>query len=114
MEGKISVIGEVHVSATVPAGARGAEVIVASAGEDVLASARLAPAGVLRLVDGTAEDVTRALEATLWPGHRVVGVRSADVDTAVRAVVSGEQARLDAAVRDGERTVTLARAGVVG
>ena len=113
MEGKISVIGDVPVAATLPAGARGADVLVAAAAEDVRAAARLAPAAVLLLVDGTPDDVARVLDATLWPPQRVVGVPRGDVEAAVRAVVSGEPMSMRGALRDGERDVTLTRGGVV-
>ena len=113
MEGKISVIGEVPVAATLPAGARGADVLVAAAAQDVRAAARLAPAAVLLLVGGSAEDVGRVLDATLWPPQRVLGVSRDDVEVAVRAVVGGEPMALRATLRTGERDVTLARGGVV-
>ncbi|HEV2813803.1 MAG TPA: hypothetical protein VGW10_11185 [Solirubrobacteraceae bacterium] len=112
MEGKISVIGDVPVSATLAEGARGADVLVAAANADVLPAARLAPAAVLLIVDGSSDDVARALDATLWPGQRVVGVRSGDVAGAVRAVAGEGEARLRGVLRDGEVDVTLGRGGV--
>ena len=112
MEGKISVIGDVPVEATLAPGARGAAAVVAAAAEDVRAAARLAPAAVLMLVDAAPEDVARALEVTLWPPQRVVGVRRDDAERAARAVVTGEPLTLAVVLRDGERTVTLGRGGV--
>jgi hypothetical protein len=112
LEGKISVIGEVPVSATVPPGARGAEVIVAAAGEEVRAAARLAPAAVLLLVDASPDQVGGALDATLWGSHRVVGVSRDDAERTARAVAVGELITLRAVLRGGERQVTLGRAGV--
>ncbi|HEX2084647.1 MAG TPA: hypothetical protein VHF89_03115 [Solirubrobacteraceae bacterium] len=111
MAGKISVIGDVPVTATLAPGERGAEVLVAAAGADVLPAARLAPAAMLLLVDAGADDVARALEATLWPRQRVIGVGRDDVERAVRAVVERGEAELRATLRDGEREVTLSPAG---
>ena len=113
MEGKISVIGDVPVSSTLDAGARGAEVIVAAAGEDVGAAVRMAPSAVLLLVDAGPDDVGRVLDATLWPRQRVVGVSRDDVEAAARAVVAGGEVALRAVLRDGERDVTLGRGGVL-
>jgi hypothetical protein len=110
--GKISVIGEVPVSATLAAGARGAQVVVAAAGEDVRAAVRLAPAAVVLLVDATPDDVRGVLDATLLPSHRVLGVPAADAERAAVAVVTADPLRLRATLGGGEREVTLARSGV--
>jgi hypothetical protein len=114
VQGKISVIGEVPVRATVREGERGAEVIVAAAGSDVRGAARLAPAAVLLLVDASPEQVAEALDATLWPSQRVVGVPASDLERAAAAVVSGEVVTLRATLRDGDREVALGRGGIVG
>ena len=89
MPGKISVIGDVPVEATLPAGRRGARVLVAAAGEDVRAAARLAPAATLLVVDGTPDDVDRVLRDTLWPRQRVRAVPRGEVEQAVREVLEG-------------------------
>ena len=89
MPGKISVIGDVPVEATLPAGRRGARVLVAAAGEDVRAAARLAPAATLLVVDGTLDDVDRVLRDTLWPRQRVRAVPRGEVEQAVREVLEG-------------------------
>ena len=89
MAGKISVIGDVPVQATLPAGRRGARVLVAAAGEDVRAAARLAPAAILLVVDGTPDDVERVLRDTLWPRQRVRAVSRDEVARAVREIVEG-------------------------
>ncbi|HEX8207605.1 MAG TPA: hypothetical protein VF587_16195 [Solirubrobacteraceae bacterium] len=89
MAGKISVIGDVPVEATLPVGRRGARVLVAAAGEDVRDAARLAPAAVLLVVDGTQEDVDRVLRETLWPRQRVRAVPYDEVERAVREIVEG-------------------------
>ncbi|HEX8123604.1 MAG TPA: hypothetical protein VF549_20305 [Solirubrobacteraceae bacterium] len=112
MAGKISVIGDVGVSATLGAGARGADVIVAAAGSDVAAAARLAPAAVLVLVDASADQVAAALSATLWPRQRVVGVAAADAERAVRAVAEGAPVALRATLRDGSHDVVIGPGGV--
>jgi hypothetical protein len=111
--GKISVIGDVPVAATLGAGARGADVIVAGAREDVVAALRLAPAAVVLLVDASADDVARALEATLVPRQRVVGVARDDVERAATAVAGGAPIELRATLRDGPAEVTLGRGGIV-
>ena len=111
MSGKISVIGDVPVAATVASGARGARVLVAPAGADVSAAARLAPAAVLLLVDAGPEDVARALAATLWPSQRVVGVAGADVERAVSALAQGGEVELRATLRGGEADVVLSPGG---
>ena len=113
MEGKISVIGDVGLSATVAPGERGAEVVVAASGADVSAATALAPAAVLLLVDATPDDVGRVLDATLWPRQRVVGIGREDLEGAVRAVLAGGELAVRATLRDGERDVTLGRGGVV-
>ena len=89
MPGKISVIGDVPVEPTVPAGQRGARALVAAAGEDVRDAARLAPAAVLVLVDGTPDDVERVLRDTLWPRQRVRAVPRDEVERVVREIVAG-------------------------
>jgi hypothetical protein len=114
VQGKISVIGEVPVRATVPEDERGAEVIVAAAGSDVRAAAKLAPAAVLLLVDASPDQVAEALDATLWPGQRVVGVARGDAERAAAAVITGTAAKLRTTLRDGEREVALGRGGIVG
>ena len=89
MAGKISVIGDVPVQATLPAGRRGARVLVAAAGEDVREAARLAPAAILLVVDGTPDDVERVLRDTLWPRQRVRSVGRDEVDRIVREILEG-------------------------
>jgi hypothetical protein len=89
VRGKISVIGDVPVEPTLPAGRRGARVLVAAAGEDVRAAARLAPAAILLVVDGTPDDVERVLRETLWPRQRVRAVPRDEVERAVREIVEG-------------------------
>ena len=113
MQGKISVIGEVPVEGTVAPSARGAEVIVAAAGEDVRGAARLAPAAVLLVVDGSPDDVALVLDATLWPRQRVIGVARSEVERAVRAVTTGDEELVHATLRDGECSVTLGRGGIL-
>ena len=113
MAGKISVIGEVPVQATLAAGARGAEVVVAAAGEDVSAAARLAPAAVLVLVDAAPDQVAAALTATLWPRQRVLGVASGDVERVVNAVCEGGEVTVKATLRDGEVEAVVGRGGLL-
>jgi hypothetical protein len=113
VSGKISVIGEVPVSATLTGDARGADVVVAAADADVAAAVRRSPAAVLLLVDAGSEQVARALDATLWPRQRVLGVAARDLDAAVRAVAEGATAQVRATLRDGEREVTLGPGGVL-
>jgi hypothetical protein len=111
--GKISVIGDVPVEATLAAGARGAEVVVAAAGEDVTAAARLAPAAVLVLVDASADQVAAALAATLWPRQRVLGVGRGDVERVVGAVTAGDPVTVKATLRDGDADVVVGAGGVI-
>ncbi len=113
MTGKISVIGDVPVKATVSQGARGAEVLVAEAGADVREAARLAPAAVLLIVDGQPPDISRALDLTLWGSHRVCGVSSADLSGAIAAVAGEGDVTLRGVLRSGPADVVLSRAGVV-
>ena len=87
MEGKISVIGDVPVEATLPAGRRGARVLVAAADADVRDAASLAPAAILLVVDGTPEDVQRILRDTLWPRQRVRVVPRDEVEQAIREIL---------------------------
>jgi hypothetical protein len=89
MAGKISVIGDVPVQATLPAGRRGARVLVAAAGEDVREAARLAPAATLLVVDATPDDIERVLRETLWPRQRVRTVSRDEVERVVREIVEG-------------------------
>jgi hypothetical protein len=111
--GKISVIGEVGVEPTLAAGQRGAQVVVAAAGEDVRPAVRLAPSAVVLLVDASADDVRRVLEATLLPRQRVAGVRRDDAERAAAAVVAADRVDLRATLDEGEREVTLSRGGIV-
>lgn len=112
MPSKISVIGNVPVSATLAAGARGASVVVAAAGEDVRPALRLAPAAVVVLVGGTPADVDRVLTDTLLPSHRLLAVRPEDAERAAAAAAGGDPVTLRATLRDGEREVTLGRGGI--
>ena len=89
MAGKISVIGDVPVQATLPAGRRGARVLVAAAGEDVRAAARLAPAAILLVVDGTPDDLERVRRETLWPRQRIRAVGRDEVERVVREIIEG-------------------------
>ena len=112
MAGKISVIGNVPVSGTLPEGARGADVLVAARGKDVLPAMRLAPAAVLLLVDADRDEVGRVLDATLQPRQRVLGIAAGDVERAVRALIEGSPTELRVTLRDGERDVVLSRGGI--
>jgi hypothetical protein len=111
--GKISVIGDVGVNATLGAGARGADVVVAAAGSDVVAAARLAPAAVLLVVGADSGEVGRVLDATLWPRQRVAGVRAEDAERAARAVAEGSVVTVRATLRDGEHEVIVGPGGIV-
>jgi hypothetical protein len=113
MTGKISVIGDVPVKATVSQGARGAEVLVAEAGVSVVDAARLAPAAVVLVVDGSPDDVASVLDATLWGSHRVCGVSPDDLEGAIAAVAGEGEVTLRGVLRSGAADVTLGRAGVV-
>jgi hypothetical protein len=112
LAGKISVIGDVPVSATLAPGARGAQAIVAAAGEDVRPAVRLAPAAVVLIVDGAPADVERVLATTLLPRHRVLGVARSDAERAAAAATGGEPIELRATLAGGERDVTLGRGGI--
>ena len=113
MERSITVIGDVSVTATLPPGARGAGVIVAAAGEDVRAAARLSPAAVLLLVDATPEQVGAVLDATLVAPHRVVGVARADAERVAQTLAEGRELTVTGTLRSGPREVVLGRGGVV-
>jgi hypothetical protein len=112
--GKISVSGDVRIDGAdlLPAGARGASAVVVGPGGDAVGAARLAPAGVLLLVDAAPEEVASVLAETLWPRPRVIGVRVDDVPAAVRAAAHGEPLRLTVTMADGEREMVLGRGGV--
>lgn len=113
MRGKITVIGSasdvdysdngqvqvVHLTSPSDRDLSGSDVVLLTGGDIAAAAsatARRAPGAVLLVASQDGErDLCAALEASLLPRTRVVGVAPADAPAAVRAALRGEDTALD-------------------
>jgi hypothetical protein len=125
MRKKISVIGKgVEISqelsrfAEVGEDLRGADVVVLAGDGDFSEIARCAPASALVVAgDGVEERCREAIEATLFPRARIIGVAdAAQVDAAVESIVlERDDPHNVVALKEGEfslRSVRLGRGGI--